>query len=262
MTNEIALIPSRDELAIYESIAKYAADSKHFQNLGGVAGMMCIALYAREIGVSPMMAIMGGFSNVQGKITMSAELMGTLIRRNGHKLEILESTSTVCRIKGTRADTGESYTASFTIEEAQIAGLVKPGSGWQKYPSDMLFARTISRLRRRLFSDIATRAYVEGEIEYVENEADKGDHSKATRFPDKEPLVLKPEEFIKPKENVLKAVETMSIAQVLELEKLIGEDVEFMNRVLQSNGKQKLSELEESEYWKIKEALSIRQNQK
>jgi len=117
------------------------------------------------MGVSPMTAIFGGFSNIGGKITMSAELMNSLIRRAGHKLKIEQCDNVACIIIGERADTKETATVSFTLEEARKAGLVKSGGAWEKYTSDMLFARCLSRLRRRLFPDVATRAYVEGEIE-------------------------------------------------------------------------------------------------
>lgn len=166
-----SLIPSRDEMNALETICKYAVESKYFQSLGGLAGVMCIAMYAKEIGVSPMVAIMGGFSNVQGKITMSAELMHSLLRGAGVRLKIIRSDTTVCEIHGKRSDTGDEYTSLYTIEDAKKANLVKSGGSWEKSPSDMLFARCISRLRRRLAPDIATKAYVEGEIE-VEDEKD------------------------------------------------------------------------------------------
>src|SRR5215472_1969724 len=125
-----ALVPSKEELQTYQVIAQTATESKYFEKLGGMPGVLSIMLYAREINVSPMLALMGGFSMVQGKVTMSSELMNTLIRREGHKLEILESTANLCKIKGTRSDTAESYIAIFTMEEAQRAGLIRSGGGW------------------------------------------------------------------------------------------------------------------------------------
>lgn len=170
MSREVALIPTTQEMLALETICKYAVDSKYFQSLGGVPGVMCIAMYAREIGVSPMTAIMGGFSNVMGKITMSAELMHSLLRGAGVRLKIIKSDNTVCEIYGKRTDTSDEYTSIYTIEDAKKANLVKSGGGYEKNPSDMLFARCISRLRRRLAPDIATKAYVEGEIEEADAE--------------------------------------------------------------------------------------------
>ena len=168
MSNERALIPTEQEMRALEAICKYAVDSKYFQSLGGLPGVMCIAMYAKEIGVSPMTAIMGGFSNVQGKITMSAELMHSLLRGAGVRLKIIQSDTTRCEIYGKRSDTGDEYTSLYTIEDAKKANLVKAGGSWEKNPSDMLFARCISRLRRRLAPDIATKAYVEGELDESE----------------------------------------------------------------------------------------------
>lgn len=168
MSKELSLIPTEQEMRALEAICKYAVESKYFQSLGGLPGVMCIAMYAREIGVAAMTAIMGGFSNVQGKITMSAELMHSLLRSNGVRLKIIQSDTTRCEIYGKRSDTGDEYTSLYTIEDAKKANLVKSGGSWEKNPSDMLFARCISRLRRRLAPDIATKAYVEGELDDAE----------------------------------------------------------------------------------------------
>lgn len=42
--------------------------------------------------------------------------------------------------------------------------MIKPGGVWAKYPEDMIYARALSRLARRLFADVIGTAYVEGEI--------------------------------------------------------------------------------------------------
>jgi hypothetical protein len=174
MTKELATIPSRlpsrEEMEILQSVAKFAADSKHFEKLGGIGGIFCVGMYAFEIGISPMVALYGGMQNIMGKITIAPEMLMALIREKGHKIEILETTDKICRIKGTRKDTGESYTSVYEITEAERAGLVKQGGAWTKNPSDMLFARCSGRLKRRLFPDVATKAYVEGEREEAQVE--------------------------------------------------------------------------------------------
>ena len=122
-------------------------------------------LTARELGIPPMQAIQGGMSVIQGKVEISPRMMNTMIRKAGHKLEILQSDDNLCKIKGVRADTKEEYTATFSLDDATRAGLLRNGGGWEKYASDMLFARCISRLARRLFADVISNTYVEGEIE-------------------------------------------------------------------------------------------------
>ena len=159
-----ALVPSQQELDVYMVMAKRAAESKFYQQLGGEAGVIAIMLYARELNVPAMTAISGGFHNIQGKIEMSARLMNMLIRRAGHMMQITHPSEDTCQIHGKRIDTGEEYTATYSIEDAKAAGIFKQGGGWTKHKEDMLFARAISRLARRLFPDVIGTAYVEGEI--------------------------------------------------------------------------------------------------
>lgn len=170
MSNELTLIPTDHEMKIIETICKNMVESKYFTAIGGFAGAICIALYAREIGVAPVTALMGGFSNVQGRISMSAELMHALIRAKGHRIKILRSDNTVCEIYCKRCDTGDEYTSVYTIEDAKRANLVKAGGSYEKNPSDMLFARNISRIKRRLVPDLAPKAIVDGDLDDAEFE--------------------------------------------------------------------------------------------
>jgi len=100
-----------------------------YRNVGKESAIMMIMLAAREYGIGPAQALNGGLHIIEGKVELSARVMSALIRRAKHKLHIIESTNTKCVIKGIRSDTGEEHTASFTIEEAQQAGLVKEKGG-------------------------------------------------------------------------------------------------------------------------------------
>lgn len=162
MSNE--LIPSKDELQAIEIMSKHAVDSKFFQSLGGYAGVFSIAMYARELGLPIMQCLFGGMSNVLGKIQLSPQMMNSMIRKAGHRLDI-DSNDQRCIIKGTRKDTGEVASVTFSVEDAKKAQIYKDNGGWAKYPSDMCFARALSRIARRLFPDVIGTAYVEGEIQ-------------------------------------------------------------------------------------------------
>jgi hypothetical protein len=166
------LIPTQAEITAIEVMAKQAVESKFIEKLGGFAGAFSIAMYARELNVPIMSALFGGFSNIMGKITIAPQLMNAMIRRAGHKLKI-DSNDQRAIISGTRKDTGETCEVSFSVEDARKAGLFKPNGGWEKYPSDMCFARALSRLARRLFPDVIGMAYVEGELEDAEVEESK-----------------------------------------------------------------------------------------
>ena len=165
-------VPTEAELNSYKLIARVAASNPYWKKLGGsgsdeavLATILSVMLLARELGISPMQSISGGINNIQGKFEMSARLMNQLIRKHGHKLTVKMMTNEVCVIWGKRKDTGEEMEVKYHIEEANRSGLVKDGSAWRKVPQDMLFARAISRIARRLYPDCIGGCYVEGEIQ-------------------------------------------------------------------------------------------------
>ena len=160
MSND--LIPTEAHINAISFMAKQANSSKFYASLGGEAGIFCIMLLARELDVPLMQSISGGIWNIQGKVEMSARMMNMKIRQSGHKMKI-ESDSQKCTITGIRKDTGEELTVSFTMEDAARAGL-NTRDVWKKNPDDMLFARCLSKMARRLFPDVIGNCYVEGEI--------------------------------------------------------------------------------------------------
>ena len=167
--NTPTLLPNASDFNMFQVIARNAQGSGLYGTVGGEAKIFMILLAARELGISPMIALNGGIWNIQGKIEISARLMNSMIRRAGHTMQIM-STDKECIIKAMRADTKEEHTEKFTWAMAEKAGLTK-GNVWQKYPEDMLYNRCMSRLARRLFPDVIGTAYVEGEIkEAIEKE--------------------------------------------------------------------------------------------
>jgi hypothetical protein len=156
--------PTNHEMMVFQTMAKSAVDSKMYRGIGDQAGVMMLMLSARELGIPPCQALNGGLHIINGKVEISANMMNALIRKQGHKIKIKEISDESCTLMGIRADTGEVQYASFSVIEAQRAGLMKPGGGWEKYPRDMCFSRAISRLARQLFSDVIGIGYVDGEI--------------------------------------------------------------------------------------------------
>lgn len=167
MTNEIAVrqsyIPAESEFQILQTVARTAAASGLYGGIGNEQKIFMVLLAARELGVPPMQAMNGGIWNIQGKIEISARLMSAMIRRAGHSMVVKHCDANKCVIEGKRADNGDTFTAQFSIEDAAKAGLANRGP-WKTYAEDMLYARAMSRMARRLFPDIIGTAYVEGEI--------------------------------------------------------------------------------------------------
>lgn len=168
---EISSVPSEHEIMVYQTMSKQAVDSKMYRGIGDQAGVMMIMLAARELNIPPVMALNGGLNIIQGKVEISARMMNALIRKRGHSINIKESTDEKCILEGTRCDNGDTATVTYSVQDAQKAGLIKNGGGWTKCPKDMCFARALSRLARQLFSDVIGIGYVEGEIKAVESEA-------------------------------------------------------------------------------------------
>ena len=165
-------IPSAHEMQVFQCLAKHACESKLYRNYGDINGIMITILAARELGISPMLALNGGLQLINGKMEISARLMNALMRRNGISITIKETSDTICTLIGKRQDSGDTVTSTYSIEEAQKASLIKPGGGWVKNPKDMLFARAISRLARQLAPDVIGGCYVEGEIKALESDID------------------------------------------------------------------------------------------
>lgn len=162
MNKELAL-SFDSEVKTLQVIAKAAQDSGLYQGVGGEAKIFMILMAAKEMNIPPMQALNKGLNNIKGNIEISARLMGGMIRRKGHSIIPKECNSKICILEGTRADNGDKFSAQFTMEDAKQAGLAGKDN-WRNYPEDMLYARAMSRLARRLFPDVIGTAYVEGEI--------------------------------------------------------------------------------------------------
>lgn len=103
-----------------------------------------IALKGRELGISFMTA-MSHIHVINGKPTMSAELMQAQARKNlpGLKISIVKSDDKEASIKFKRPDDDSWFTSTFTLEDAKRADLLKNPT-WSKYPKAMLFSRAVS----------------------------------------------------------------------------------------------------------------------
>lgn len=163
-------IPSDHEMMVYKTMSQHAVASKMYKGIGDESAVMMIMLAARELGLPPMQCLNGGINIINGKIEISARMMSAMVRRAGHQIKIKESTDTSCTLLGKRSDETDWLAVTYSVADAQKAGLVKPGGGWVKNPKDMCFARCISRLSRQLFSDVIGIGYVEGEIKASDQE--------------------------------------------------------------------------------------------
>lgn len=184
--NEIAVIEKN--LAICNQLLTLP----HYKKIGA-EGILSVLMVADALGVDKRLALNGAlYMAKSGCIEMKAATMAMLIRKKGHLVTKDEkSTNKICILHGKRADNGNEWTSSYSVEDAVQAGLLgNYDNAWKKYTQDMLYNRALSRLARQLFSDVIGNCYVEGEISQA-----PGLNEKVKREPKEEALIETIEEI-------------------------------------------------------------------
>lgn len=151
MTTEIALRESSAVILTETQLNMISRTEFVPQSMRGKlpAILACVAM-GRALGLPDMVAI-NGINVIQGRATLAAETMGAIARAHGHSItgEVDDEKAIV---HGKRDDNGDEMTATFTLAMAEKAGLMS-NPAWKKHPDDMMWARAVSKLCRRLFPD-------------------------------------------------------------------------------------------------------------
>ena len=144
------LHPSRKEI---EWIAQAFIASGYVKDAQGFGQAVTKIIAGLEIGVAPFQA-MRGLHIIDGQPTLSAGLIGGLVKRSG-KYDYLPKTwtDTECVLEWYQDGevVGES---SFTMADAERAKLLRAGSGWTKFPKAMLQARALTQGARMYCPDV------------------------------------------------------------------------------------------------------------
>jgi hypothetical protein len=122
---------------------------------GKPENILLATLAGQPFGWDPTMA-MRSFHVIEGQPSLKPEIMLALVRRAGHSVQG-ETTTEGATITGTRRDTGDKMTVSYTLEDARRANLLGK-SVWKQYPASMCWARALSQLCRMLFPDVVLGA--------------------------------------------------------------------------------------------------------
>lgn len=109
-------------------------------------------LYGSELGLGAMQAL-NSIHVIEGKPSMSPELMRALVARAGHRLDVKIASNDKVVLWGKRADNDSEATVEWSMKDAQQAGLAGRGA-WKTYPRAMLLARATSELCRMIFADV------------------------------------------------------------------------------------------------------------
>lgn len=117
--------------------------------------LLAAILTGAELGLGPMTAI-GKVHNIEGRASLSSEVMRALVLSRGHHIVIAESGPAKVTVVGWRANDerpvdGENR-FTWTMDMAKRAGL-DSRQNWRKYPQAMLLARATAELCRAVFPD-------------------------------------------------------------------------------------------------------------
>ena len=167
------------------------AKSGMFTGVKDEAQALTKILAGRELGFSPFTS-MSDLHIVQGKMTIGAHLFAARLKEHpAYDFEVEEHTNEKCVIaiyefnKRTQQWrlAGKS---EFTITDAKKAGVVKSGSGWEKTPRNMLYARAMSNGCKWYAPDLFQASmYALGEIPEPKQQVE---HIEAVEEPSEEDL--------------------------------------------------------------------------
>jgi hypothetical protein len=101
---------------------------------------------------------------INGNITMKSESMLSGLMNAGWDIDWIQFDAVAAIADFSKGV--KKVRVSFTAEDAKIAGLIpaKPGSGWAKFPAEMLRARVISKATRMLDPRITQGRYTPEEV--------------------------------------------------------------------------------------------------
>ena len=156
-------------------LSKWMFDSRMFGDYGTPQAVLSTMLLGRELGM-PAMAALRSVHIIEGKHSLSADLMVALVLKSGlaEYFQLIESTEEICTFETHRKGNPEPTRLSYTIEQARQAGLLvvrqgrQPGN-WQKIPKQMLRARCKSELARLEYPDLLAGLYTPDELRDARN---------------------------------------------------------------------------------------------
>lgn len=116
---------------------------------GNAANAFVAAETGAALGLEPLQAL-ASIAVINGRATLSSDLMAAVIRRAGHTLRIVEGSPESVTATLIRADDKKfEFTVTWDKEKAVKAGLWGQRGPWSQYPTQMLRARAITEVARQ-----------------------------------------------------------------------------------------------------------------
>lgn len=116
---------------------------------GNAANAFVAAETGAALGLEPLQAL-ASIAVINGRATLSSDLMAAVIRRAGHTLRIVENDPESVTATLIRADDKKfEFTVTWDKDKAVKAGLWGQRGPWSQYPTQMLRARAITEVARQ-----------------------------------------------------------------------------------------------------------------
>lgn len=269
-----SLFPSESEWRMLKEQAEMVVKTGFLpQAVNTPEKAITIALKGRELGIPPMQAY-AHIHIIQGKPTISAELMLSLIFKNcpGAVVNYVQTSNDSCVIEAKRPN-GSAARFSFTMDDAKRADLLGKGN-WKNYPGAMLRARAIAIMARALFPDaimgcsytpeeLGAEIDEEGSVIDVQSSTPPQEHKEPAPI---EPIAEKPQAkpviIIKPGQSSENAQKRELSIQIFTAGNKLGMTVPKVNEWIEDNAGVALKDATPEEMKHILEELNRQYEEK
>ena len=137
------------------------------------ADVLAVVLTGAELGLAPMQSIRG-IKLIKGTPTLSADTMAGLVKARRDVcsyLRCVETTDKRCEMETLRRGDPEPTSLSYTMDQAQRAGLAL-NDNYRKHPEAMLRARATSAICRLVYPDVVAGLLDPEELDSTPEERD------------------------------------------------------------------------------------------
>ena len=187
---------------------------------GNAANAFVAAETGAALGLEPLQAL-ASIAVINGRATLSADLMAAVIRRAGHTLRIVENNHESVTATLIRADDKTfKFEVTWDKDKAVKAGLWGQKGPWSQYPAQMLRARAITEVARQGASEVLMGmiyspedfgATIADTGEVVETPIANNTPAKPTAAPQELPQTAK--SITRWQESILKGLDVLNFTQ-------------------------------------------------
>lgn len=147
-----------------DGIAESFAKSGLFKKVSDYHKAKVKILAGRELGLAPFASMQGiHIIEVSGALQIGYVALLGLMNQHGIRFSYIDKTDKVCTMRFTYR--GQTFDESYTIKQAETAGLYPKKDNWRNHPANMLVARTVSNACKFYFPFVfnGVSIYTEGD---------------------------------------------------------------------------------------------------